>query len=58
MVDVFISIVQSLGFPIFVAVYLMVYNRKALLNLTIAIEKLSNLIEMSTPRTKHSKKDK
>jgi hypothetical protein len=43
--DVWIDIITKVGFPIFVAIYQMVINTKATLELTKAVDKLAVVID-------------
>lgn len=43
-VDLITRFVSNLGFPIFVAVYLLVYHKRALEDLTKAIDKLNDTL--------------
>jgi hypothetical protein len=45
MVDLAIKLISNLGFPIFVATYMMIYNTRTLKELKEAIDKLSEAIE-------------
>lgn len=43
-VDLITRFISNLGFPIFVAVYLLVYHKRALEDLTEAIDKLNDTL--------------
>lgn len=44
-IDIIERLISSVGFPIFVAVYLLVFNRKTVKALTQAIDKLTIMVE-------------
>lgn len=48
MVDLFLRVISQAGFPIFVAVWLLLKSDKQMEALTSAIEKMSALIEKCT----------
>jgi len=44
-VDLVVNVISNLGFPIFVAVYMLIYHTKALKELKEAIDNLTSAID-------------
>jgi len=51
-VELFIKVVANLGFPIFVAAYLLIYQNRVIKDLQNAIESLTIAIEKMSPKEK------
>ena len=49
-VELIIKLIANLGFPIFVAVYLLIYQNRVIKDLQTAIESLTIAIEKMSPK--------
>jgi len=49
-VDIIIKVISNLGFPIFVALYLLIYQNRVIKDLQTAIESLTLAITKMSPK--------